>query len=100
MIGFGRVITDYVTFGYLTDVFVLDAHQKKGLGRWMLECLNEVLEEWPELRRFILLSSNPHAMKLYADVMGMTEMSGDATPLTVLAKAGPAVPDLTVVHEH
>ena len=98
MVGFGRMITDYVTFGYLTDVFVLEEYQGKGLGRWMLECLNEVLEEWPELRRFILLSSNPHAMKLYAEVLGTEDMKDDATPLSVLAKPGPAAPDLTVVH--
>lgn len=32
-IGFARVITDYATFAYLADVFVVKAHQGKGLGK-------------------------------------------------------------------
>lgn len=91
MIGFARVITDYVTFGYLTDVFVLAEHQGRGLGRWLLECLNEVLESWPELRGFILLASDPHAIKLYAETLGTKDMrDGDSKSLFVLEKAGPA----------
>lgn len=35
-IGFARVITDYVDFAYLCDVFVLESHQGRGLGRWLL----------------------------------------------------------------
>lgn len=38
-LGMGRVITDYATFAYLKDVFVLAEYQKKGLGRWLLECI-------------------------------------------------------------
>jgi Acetyltransferase (GNAT) family. len=37
-IGFARLITDYATFGYLSDVYVLDEYQKQGLGRWLVEC--------------------------------------------------------------
>lgn len=29
-IGFARLVTDYATFGYLCDVYVLEAHQKAG----------------------------------------------------------------------
>lgn len=36
-IGFARVITDKVRFAYLCDVFVLDSHQGRGLGKWMIE---------------------------------------------------------------
>lgn len=32
-VGFARVITDYATFAYLADVFVVKAHQGKGLGK-------------------------------------------------------------------
>lgn len=32
-IGFARVITDHATFAYLADVFVVEAHQGKGLGK-------------------------------------------------------------------
>jgi GNAT superfamily N-acetyltransferase len=35
--GFARVITDYATFGYLADVFVLEEHRGRGLGMWLME---------------------------------------------------------------
>lgn len=36
-IGFARVITDYATFAYLADVFILPEYQGKGLGKWLIE---------------------------------------------------------------
>ena len=38
-IGFARVISDYTTYAYLDDVYVLDTHRGKGLGKWLLECV-------------------------------------------------------------
>lgn len=32
-VGFARVITDYATFAYLADVFVLEAHRGSGVGK-------------------------------------------------------------------
>lgn len=32
-IGFARLITDYATFAYLCDVYVLEEYQGEGLGR-------------------------------------------------------------------
>ena len=38
-VGFARVITDYATFGYLADVFILPAFRGKGLGKWLMQCI-------------------------------------------------------------
>ena len=38
-IGFARVISDYTTYAYLDDVYVLDIYRGKGLGKWLIECL-------------------------------------------------------------
>lgn len=38
-VGFARVITDYTTFAYLADVFVIKSHQGKGLGKWLMEVI-------------------------------------------------------------
>lgn len=38
-VGFARVITDYVDFAYLCDVFILETHQGTGLGSWLLESI-------------------------------------------------------------
>lgn len=37
-IGYARFITDYATFAYMADVFVIDEYRGKGLGRWLVEC--------------------------------------------------------------
>jgi ribosomal protein S18 acetylase RimI-like enzyme len=34
--GFARVVTDYATFAYLCDVYVLEEHQGHGLGKAMM----------------------------------------------------------------
>ncbi|QCW99818.1 GNAT family N-acetyltransferase [Aggregatimonas sangjinii] len=36
-IGFGRVVTDYVFFGYLMDVIIAPEYQRKGLGKALME---------------------------------------------------------------
>lgn len=38
-IGFARVVTDYATYGYLNDVFVLEPWRGRGLGVWLLACV-------------------------------------------------------------
>lgn len=55
-IGFARLITDYATFAYLCDVYVLEEYQGEGLGRWMMECIHDhpVFEQ---LRRIMLFTT-------------------------------------------
>lgn len=38
-IGFARVITDYTTFAYLADVFIIETERGKGLSKWLMECI-------------------------------------------------------------
>jgi N-acetylglutamate synthase-like GNAT family acetyltransferase len=58
-IGFARVISDFATIAYLGDVFVLESHRGRGLGKWMMECimLHPALQG---LRRWILLTRDAH----------------------------------------
>lgn len=91
MIGGARVITDQVTFGYLTDVYVVEEHQQKGLGTFAMKCLDEILNSWPDLRGFWILSSSPGAQRLYAKIFGATEFFPNPNPeLKLLEKRGPA----------
>jgi GNAT superfamily N-acetyltransferase len=58
-IGFARVITDRATYAYLADVYVLEAHRGKGLGRWLVD----VIMQHPDLqtlRRFSLVTRDAH----------------------------------------
>jgi GNAT superfamily N-acetyltransferase len=69
-IGFARVVTDYATFAWLADVFVLDEHQGQGLGKWLVE----VIVSHPNLqgfRRWLLATRDAH--ELYRR-FGFTEL--------------------------
>lgn len=68
-IGFARVITDYSTFAYLCDVFVLPSRRKLGLGKWLID----VILSAPNLQNVVtwmLLTTD--AQKLYEQVGFMT----------------------------
>ena len=62
LIGFARVVTDYATFAYLGDVYILEEFRGQGLSKWLME----VIVNHPELqglRRWILATRDAH--KLY-----------------------------------
>ena len=40
-IGFARIVTDYVVFAYLMDVFVLPEHRGKGYSKQLMKAINE-----------------------------------------------------------
>ena len=60
-IGFARVVSDYSTFAYLADVFVLPEHRGNGLGIWLIE---EIMshEELQGLRRWLLVTGDAHGL--------------------------------------
>lgn len=58
-VGFARVTTDRATFAYLADVFVLEGHRGRGLGKWLME----VVLTHPDLRglrRWMLATADAH----------------------------------------
>ena len=60
-IGFARVITDYATFAWIADVFILVAFQGQGLGNWLME----VIITHPDLqgfRRWVLATKDAHEL--------------------------------------
>lgn len=61
-IGFARVITDYATFAYLADVFILKEHQGKGISKWLMEIILSH-DKLQNLRRWFLATKDAH--KLY-----------------------------------
>src|SRR4051812_2073925 len=38
-IGFARVVSDFATFAYLGDVFVLREYRGRGLSKWLMEMI-------------------------------------------------------------
>lgn len=62
-VGFARVITDFATIGYLADVFIVEAHRKNRLSKWLVE----TILAHPDLqgfRRWLLATRDAH--ELYA----------------------------------
>lgn len=60
-VGFARVITDYATFAYLADVFVLDTYRGKGLSKWLMETITQH-PDLQELRRWTLATHDAHTL--------------------------------------
>jgi GNAT superfamily N-acetyltransferase len=72
LIGFARCITDTTTFIYLTDVFILPEYQGQGLGKWIVACVQEVIEGMPHLRRSLLFTGDwKRSVPFYEKIMGM-----------------------------
>jgi GNAT superfamily N-acetyltransferase len=60
-VGFARVITDYATFAYIGDVFILEEYRGQGLSKWLMQ----VIADHPELqglRRWILITRDAHGL--------------------------------------
>jgi N-acetylglutamate synthase-like GNAT family acetyltransferase len=60
-VGFARVVTDRVRFGYLADVFILPDFRGRGYGK----CLIEAILDDPELQtvsRLLLFTRDAHTL--------------------------------------
>ena len=60
-IGFARVVTDYATFAYVCDVFVLESHRGKGLATWLMQCVMSH-PDLQGLRRWCLTTRDAHTL--------------------------------------
>jgi GNAT superfamily N-acetyltransferase len=60
-VGFGRVITDYTTFAWITDVFIVDEHRGKGLSRLLMASILEH-PEMRVVRRWLLGTDLAHGL--------------------------------------
>jgi len=60
-VGFARVITDYATYAYIGDVFIVEKYRGQGLSKWLMQ----VIADHPELqglRRWTLLTRDAHEL--------------------------------------
>jgi GNAT superfamily N-acetyltransferase len=58
-VGFARVLTDDVGFGWVADVFVVDEHRGRGLGVFLMRC---VVESYEHLSRLVLGTRDAHGL--------------------------------------
>ena len=60
-IAFARVISDFSTFAYLADVFVLSEHRGRGVSKQIMETILEH-RDLQGLRRFVLATVDAHGL--------------------------------------
>ncbi|KAG9584366.1 hypothetical protein KCU77_g1918, partial [Aureobasidium melanogenum] len=89
-IGFARVVTDKVTFGYITDVYVLPEYRGTGLGGWLLDCVDAYLEGLPYLRWAMLRTSQETSRKAYEKRLGMMVLDSTENGPWMMGKKGQA----------
>lgn len=87
--GFARVVTDYATFAWLCDVFILDEHRGQGLGKWLVETI-VAHPDLAGLRRFLLATRDAHS--LYQRYAGFTPLQAPERWLERFNPASPGQP--------
>jgi GNAT superfamily N-acetyltransferase len=94
-IGIARCITDFTTFIYLTDVYIEPSSQGNGLGTWMMQCVQEVIESMPHLRRSLLFTGDwKRSVPFYEKILGMQVFEsgrgedGEGRGLAVMMRKG------------
>ncbi|MCU0237986.1 MAG: GNAT family N-acetyltransferase [Pyrinomonadaceae bacterium] len=60
-IGFARVVSDFATFAYIGDVFILQEFRGKSLSKWLMQ----TMVDYPTLqglRRWVLATKDAHGL--------------------------------------
>jgi GNAT superfamily N-acetyltransferase len=60
-VGFGRAVTDRAAFAYIADVYVLEEHRGRGLGKWLVETMLSH-PDLQGLRRIVLGTQDAHGL--------------------------------------
>lgn len=60
-VGLARVVSDYATFAWLADVYVLDAHRGRGLAKALMRAIASH-PRLQGLRRFQLVTRDAHGL--------------------------------------
>ncbi|KAG2414605.1 hypothetical protein HFD88_003796 [Aspergillus terreus] len=96
-IGIARCVTDYTTFVYITDVYVDASHRGNGLGSWLVECVGEVTDAMPHLRRSMLFTSDwMRSVPFYEKILGMSvQESKIGEGMAMMMRKGRGYPQYT-----
>lgn len=61
MVGAARVVTDYATFGWISDLYVLEPHRGRGLASAMVAAMNHH-PRLATLKRLVLMTDDAHGL--------------------------------------
>ena len=79
-IGLARVISDFATYAYIADVYVLETYRSRGLGKWLMACVMSH-PDLQGLRRWSLATRDAHG--LYRQ-FGFTELQRPERHMEIL----------------
>jgi GNAT superfamily N-acetyltransferase len=60
-VGFARVVSDFVRFAWIMDVFVLPKYRGLGLSKWMMETLTEE-SDLKDVKKMMLCTYDAHGL--------------------------------------
>lgn len=87
-IGFVRMITDYTTFGFITDVYIAPEYRGKRLGKWLIEVINEVIGGMKDLRRAMLVAGEEEGREFYEKELGFSKVEQGRGGLCLMHRLG------------
>ncbi|HEX2831635.1 MAG TPA: GNAT family N-acetyltransferase [Thermoanaerobaculia bacterium] len=90
-VGFARVISDFATFAYVADVFVVESHRGRGVSKQIMRAITEH-PDLQNLRRWHLVTRDAHG--LYAQ-FGFTPVDAPERHMMKLRPASPVPPAST-----
>ena len=61
LVGFGRVVSDFATFAYVGDVFVLDEFRGHGISKSLMQAMIDH-PQLQGLRRWVLATKDAHGL--------------------------------------
>lgn len=60
-VGFARLVTDYTTFGYLMDVYILQEHRGRGLSKKLMNFILSFIDK-TTFRGIMLATKDAHSL--------------------------------------
>lgn len=60
-VGFARVVTDFATFAWVADVFIVSEHRGRGLSKWLMEVILSHAD-LQGFRRWVLATKDAHEL--------------------------------------
>ncbi len=69
-VGFARVITDFATFAYICDFFIVESHRGRGLAKWLISSILDC-PEIHGLHRACIVTAEAHGLYRQMGFMGV-----------------------------
>ena len=88
-LAFARVVTDYTTFGWLCDVYVVREARGRGIGTWMAESVVTALAPH-RLKRLMLSTLDAHEVYARAGFASVAKPEKLMAIMAAGASTGPA----------